>query len=410
MGMCHGSKGPVPRARSLLLVCAAIASCTAPKHVVETPSLHGPFMSGAAWWIPTNPWSSGLSCGSDLDPMPNVDIDADGRADGFALGAATTDDRGTTAQMVCIAREAHLIVDGKSVGKCPWLGGRNYVQTYYVDEDCNGDIDDDDDDQRPDQLGPTVMVSLDGPLPPITNVSFGEWVVSDDELVAITADNYAELTDARGNSIDNDRDGLVDVTAYYHRDGEVTKRHYEIDPRTGVITEDEAGQVRFEPTDPGSVPDDLGLRVPYAPAIAAMEAMAAPDVASARVSSADAAIVNVSIGTDWLPVGLVVRTTEALQGSHTLAAEVTHGLPLEVVPVQDGFVFHFVPLRSSGSIVLRIAATTRLERGWAGLPTVSIDGKHLPHASREREGTVIVEAGFSATHSTAVEVRFPSAP
>lgn len=349
--------------------------------------------------------------------MPNVDIDADGRADGFALGPATTDDRGTTAQIVCIAREAHLIVDGKSVGKCPWLGGRNYVQTYYVDEDCNGDVDDDEGNGRPDELGPTVMVSLDGPLPPITNVSFGEWVVSEGELVAVTADNYAELTDALGNPVDNDRDGLVDVTAYYQRGGVVTKRHYEIDPRTGAIKEDEAGEVRFEPTDPGSVPDDVGLRVADFPDIAvapvAVAHVAAPAVSRANLTRADAAIANVSIGTDWLPAGLVARTTEALEvagSSHTIAAEVTHGLPLEVVPVRDGFVFHFVPLRSSGSIVLHVAASTRSEQGWTGLPTVSIDGNRLPHASREVEGTVIVEAGFSATHSIAVEVRFPSAP
>lgn len=387
----------------LLLACVAVSSCVAPRHVEETPSLHGPFMSGSSWWIPTNPWSSGSSCGSDLDPSPNVDIDADGRADGFALGPTTTDDRGNAVQMVCITGEAHLIINGKSVGKCPWLGGRNHVLTYYADQDCNGDLDDDEGNGRPDELGSTVLISMDGPLPPIANVSFGERVVSEGRIIDVTADNYDDLVDSNGNPIDNDQDGLVDVTAYYRRTGAVTKRHFELDPRTGAITENEEDQVTFEPTDPALVPDDIGLRLP------AIASVAVANVARTNVASTDASVANVSIATDWLPRGLVVRTSEDLEvsgRSHAIAAEVTDGLPIEVVPVSDGFDFHFVPLRSTGSITLRIDESTRSERGWTGLPTVSRDGTPSTNASREVEGTVIVEAEFSGAHSISLEVRF----
>jgi hypothetical protein len=397
----------------LLLACIAVSSCSTPRpprHVNETLSLHGPFMSGSSWWIPTNPWNNGLPCGSVTDPRSNVDIDADGRADGFALGRPTTDDRGNTTQMVCIAREAHLIVNGKSVGKCPWLGGRNHVLTYYADQDCNGNLDDDDGNGRPDELGWTVLVSMDGPLPPIANVSLGEQVVSEGRVIDVTIDNYDDLIDSLGNPIDSDRDGLVDVTAYYRRTGAVTKRHFEIDPRTGAITEAEDDQVTFEPTDPALVPDDLGLRLPTIANVGVAN-VAIASVASTNVASTDASIANVSIATDWLPRGMVVRTTEALEvsgRSHAIAAEVTHGLPIEVVPVSDGFVFHFVPLRSTGSITLRIDESTQSERGWTGLPTVSMDGTRSTDASRDASGTVIVEAEFSGAHSISLEVRFTS--
>jgi hypothetical protein len=246
---------------------------------------------------------------------------------------------------------------------------------------------------------------MDGPLPPIANVSLGEQVVSEGRIIDVTADNYDDLVDSSGNPIDNDRDGLVDVTAYYRRTGAVTKRHFEIDPRTGAITEDEEDQVTFEPTDPALVPDDRGLRLP------AIASLAVAGVARTNVARADAAMANVSIATDWLPRGMVVRTTEDLEvsgRSHAIAAEVTHGLPIEVVPVSDGFVFHFVPLRSTGSITLRIDENTRSVRGWTGLPTVSMDGTRQADASREVGGTVIVEAEFSGAHSISLEVRFPT--
>lgn len=399
-------------AASMQLAMAwVIASCASPKpeHVDEIPALEGPTMSGSSWWVPTNPWSSGLSCGSDDDPVANVDIDDDGHADGFRLGRLVTDARGNTTQLVCIARAAHLIVNGKSVGKCPWLGGRNHVLAYYVDEDCDGEIDHDGPDGRPKELGWTVMVSMDGPLPPIANVSLGERIVSGGEVVDVTADDYAELTDQFGNPIDSDRDGLVDVTAYYYRGHEVTKRHFEIDPHTGIITEDEAGQVKFEPTDPHHVPDD---RTAYSPAVARASIVGAAGLAAsvASTSPADASVVNVAIDTDRLPPGMVVRTTEVLEidgASHAIAVEVTDGLPIEVVPVRDGLVFHFAPLRSLGSISLRIDAPTRSQRGWAGPAAVYLDGDRLPHAARDVEGAVVVETEFSAAHGVSLEVRFP---
>jgi hypothetical protein len=393
--------------RLLPLVCVAIASCAAPKHVEDLPPMYGPVMMGSSWWVPTNPWSSGLPCGASDDPIPNVDIDADGRADGFALGPVTTDDRGNATQMVCIALEAHLIVNGKSVGKCPWLGGRNHVLTYYVDEDCNGEIDDDETNGRPDELGWTMLVSMDGPLPPIANVSLGEQVVSQGRLIDVTEDNYGELTDSFGIPIDNDRDGLVDVTAYYYNGNDVIKRHFEIDPRTGVITEDEGDRVRFEPTDPRYVPDDLG---PYPPALA-RASIANAVVANAVVADDSAA--NVAIAIDRLPPGMVVRTTEVLEvagASHAIAVEVTDGLPIDVVPVRDGFIFHFAPLRSTGSISLRIDDSIRSQRGWTGPAAVFLDGDRLTNASRDVAGAVVIEAAFSAAHGVSLEVRFPAEP
>ncbi len=398
--------------RLLLLVCGAIAGCVAPKptHVEDLPLLEGPTMVGNVWWIPTNPWSSGLACGADDVPAPNVDIDDDGRADGYALGPVTTDDRNTSTQIVCIAAEAHLIVDGKSVGKCPWLGGRNHVLTYYGDEDCDGEIDDDGSNGRPDELGWTVMASFDGPLPPIKNVSFGERVVSGGRLVDVTVDNYDELTDPYGNPIDSDRDGLVDVTAYYYHGHDVTKRHFEIDPHTGVITEDEDAQVRFEPTEPYLVPDDLGG---YSPAIASGSVANAllADAFVAHAAVADASVASMALGLDRLPRGMVVRTTEILQVagvSHAIEVEVTDGLPIEVVPASEGLVFHFAPLRSSGSISLWIDPSIRHQRGWSGPAAVLLDGEPLAGASREVEGAVIVEAEFFAAHGVSLEVRFPA--
>jgi hypothetical protein len=257
------------------------------------------------------------------------------------------------------------------------------VLTYYADGDCDGELDDDDGNGRLDALGSTVMVSMDGPLPPIANVSLGERVVVDGELVAVTADDYAELTDAFGYPIDSDRDGLVDVTTYSRREGAVTKRHFEIDP------------------------DDLGPR----PAFLASAPLAGLALASA--APVDASVASIAIASDWLPGGIVARTRETLVvsgRSHAIAAEVAHGLPLEVEPVSDGFVFHFVPLRRSGSIALRIDEPTRSTLGWTGLPTVSMDGHHLTGTSRDVDGTVIVQAGFSAAHSIALEVRFSKQP
>lgn len=394
----------------MAVVCGLLASCAAPKHVNDIPSLHGATMVGSSWWIPTNPWSSGLPCGSDDDPMPNVDIDGDGRADGFALGPVTTDDHGSSTQMVCIAREAHMIVNGKSVGKCPWLGGRNHVLTYYVDGDCDGEIDDVGANGRPDELGWTVMISMDGPLPPIANVSLGERVVSRGRLVDVTVDNYGELTDPLGNPIDSDRDGLVDVTAYYYHGRDVTKRHFEIDPRTGVITEDEDARVRFEPTEPRYVPDDRGG---YLPAVASTS-IASPWLASVSLPNpalADASVANVAIDTDWLPRGMVVRTTEALEvagASHAIVVEITDGLPIEVVPVRDGLVLHFAPLRSTGSISLQIDDATRHQRGWSGPAEVFLHGDRLTYASRDVAGAVVVETEFTAAHGVTLEVRFPA--
>lgn len=395
----------------LLSLCGVLASCASPpKHVDELPTLHGPMMSGSAWWIPTNPWSSGLPCGADDDPRPNVDIDGDGYDDGFALGPPTTDDRGRTAQILCIGLEAHLIVDGKSVGKCPWPGGRNYVSTYYVDRACDGEIDDEDGNGRPDELGWTVLVSLDGPLPPIRNVSRGERVLSGGRVVDVTVDNYGELTDPFGRPIDSDRDGRVDATAYYYRGGVVTKRSFEIHPGTGAVTEHEGNRVMFEPTAPALVPDDLGVG---SAAIARASTASAP-LALASLgygSDADASVANRVIDTDWLPRGMVARTTEQLAvrvGSLAIAAEVTHGLPIGVTAVRGGFDFHFVPLRTSGSIALRIDASTRAQRGWSGRPAVTLDGHPVPNAIREVEGATIIEAEFSAAHDITLEVRFPA--
>ena len=364
-------------------------------------------MMGSSWWIPTSPWSSGLYCGGDDDPVPSVDIDDDGHADGFALGPVVTDAHGTVTQLVCIRGEAHLIVDGRSVGKCPWLGGRNQVNTYYEDEDCNGEIDDDGADGRPNELGWTVMVSMDGPLPPIANVSLGERALRGGRVVDITADNYAELTDGFGNPIDNDRDGLVDVTAYYYHRRDVLKRHFEIDPHTGVITEDEDAAVRFAPTSPGRVPDDVGGF--FALAGPAVASAAFVDAFVASTALADASVANLAIGLDRLPPGMVVRTSETLEvdgAAYAIAVELTDGLPIEVVPTAQGLLFHFAPLRSSGSISLRVDAATRSQRGWTGSAEVLLNGDPVPDGGREAEGALVVQAQFLAAHGVSLEVRF----
>jgi hypothetical protein len=94
--------------------------------------------------------------------------------------------------------------------------------------------------------------------------------------------------------------------------------------------------------------------------------------------------------------------------SHAIAVEITDGLPIEVVPVRDGLVFHFAPLRSSGSISLRIDDSTRRQRGWTGPAAVFLNGDRLAHASRDVAGAVVVEAEFSAAHGVSLEVRFPA--
>ncbi|MCX4247407.1 hypothetical protein [Paraliomyxa miuraensis] len=403
-------RAPVPWRMAWLvpLACGAIASCNTPRHVAEVPSLGGPMMSGSSWWIPQSPWTSGLPCGADDDPVPNVDIDDDGVADGFALGRPTTDDRGHTVQLVCIHAEAHLIVDGKSVGKCPWLGGRNHVYAYYEDEDCDGDIDDHEGNGRPDELGWTVLVSMDGPLPPIRNVSLGEWAMHEGEVVPITAENYAELEDDEGRPIDNDRDGLVDVTAYDYHGELVTKRHFEIDPNTGVITEHEDDEVRFEPTAPYLVPDDIR---PYRRRVAAggrVPSVGLASVGFARASRLDAAA-NVPMDADQLPPGMVSQTSQLLAGAgapHEIAVRIVDGLPLGIVTMRGGFVLRYVPLRSTGSIRLRIDASTRTDRGWAGVPTVLLDGDLMAGAVQEVGGAVIVDVRISAAHGGELEVRF----
>ena len=85
---------------------------------------------------------------------------------------------------------------------------------------------------------------------------------------------------------------------------------------------------------------------------------------------------------------------------------IVDGLPLGLVSVPGGFVLRYVPLRSTGSIRLRIDATTRADRGWMGSPTVLLDGDPVTGAAQEVAGALIIEVEIAAAHGGELEVQF----
>jgi hypothetical protein len=115
-----------------------------------------------------------------------------------------------TIQLICwkpkgFLAEYHLLVNGKSVGKCPWKGGRN-TGCYYEKDIGN----------QKRKFDCTWWRSLDGPTPWTDN--------------GVTTGNYPTGTFDSGEKWDTDGDGKIDANTYFHRVGTntVTKRHYEI--------------------------------------------------------------------------------------------------------------------------------------------------------------------------------------
>jgi hypothetical protein len=106
-----------------------------------------------------------------------------------------------------------LIVDGKSVGKCPWLGGRNHVLTYYGDEDCDGEIDDDAVNQTPwyadaDGDGYGDELTKDKICPPVS----ADYSLNGDDCDDTDAGVHPAATESC-DDVDEDCDGSIDDSA-----------------------------------------------------------------------------------------------------------------------------------------------------------------------------------------------------
>jgi len=187
-----------------------------------------------------------------------VDVDGDGIKDAFG-GKVFKDLGGNKIQVVCLALEStradfeyHVLVNGKSVAKSPWLGGRNKLWIYGLDFDLDGTIEYADDDTAIALMG-VLWESQDGPLP-------GEAFLnaSGNEVVYAPNPNITEFNQDIYNAVcDDDHDGLIDISIYRYMIGDrnAVKTHFEQSTRT--FARQATFPDPFVPGTPDTTPDDF---------------------------------------------------------------------------------------------------------------------------------------------------------
>lgn len=192
-----------------------------------------------------------------LDPAGyfNLDLDGDEIKDAWG-GRLFRDQDGTEIQVVCLPGtsdrvdwEYHVMVNGDSVAKSPWLGGRNTLWLYGLDFDLDGTIEFLDDVAI--SLRGILWKSEDGPLP-------GEAFLADDgSLVSYPDPNITTFDfDIYREYCDDDLDGKIDSSIYRYNIGDrnAVKTHFE---RTSFLNSQATSPDIFVPGDPENTPDDF---------------------------------------------------------------------------------------------------------------------------------------------------------